>query len=396
MFLVHFKSTDLTRLHKQGQFWHIFFSSGAVIISQDEVDTWTCHIPVPLDTDISTMDPKECVYRTLGGSAEPYPVKIDKVLVTSSWRPNICIADRYTSKGKRIYLSGDACHQNIPTGGYGMNTALGDSFDIGWKIAHVVRGFAGSQLLASYDRERRPVAIRNIDHSCVHSSVHSTYVEWVRDAGNGVVLSRTDEGQRLREQIAKQVTDHDGENKDHGIELGYRYNDSPVVVPDSETLEPQWNKRDYVASTWPGARAPHVFLSDGKTSVFETFGRDYTCVDFSGDGRFAKLFAAKADQLQIPLTVVHLPEEHHVRSIWERDAFIIRPDDHVAWRANLNGDVPDDVEIILKIVVGRESADSIFQPKKNEVIDLVLEKGFTATVGHVNQDEVTMLGAFQR
>ncbi len=79
LFLVHFKSKDLSRIHRQGQFWHIFFTSGWAIIAQDEVDTWTV-----------------------------------QVLVTSSWRPNICLADKYIFASGRVFLSGDAAHQNIP------------------------------------------------------------------------------------------------------------------------------------------------------------------------------------------------------------------------------------------------------------------------------------------
>lgn len=98
MYLIHFKSRDLTALHKQGQFWHIFFTSGSVIISQDEIDTWTIHLPISLDTDWKSLDPIESIYRGLGGSMAPYPIKVDEILVCSSWRPNIAIAERFASE----------------------------------------------------------------------------------------------------------------------------------------------------------------------------------------------------------------------------------------------------------------------------------------------------------
>ncbi len=397
MFLVHFKSTDLTRLHKQGQFWHIFFTSGAVIISQDEIETWTAHLPIGLDVDVATLDPERCVQAVLGGSEGPYPIKIDKILVTSSWRPNICIADRYRSRVGRIFLSGDACHQNIPTGGYGMNTAVGDSFDIGWKLACVIKGFAGHHLLESYEQERRPVAIRNIDHSGHHSSIHQTYINWVREQKKATVLAQTGEGEKLRKRIADHVRHNDGENKDHGIEMGYRYNDSPVIVPDHEVQEPEWNLRQYIVSTWPGTRAPHVFLADGETSIFDLFGRAYTCVDFSEHGGFAAEFAEVAKELQMPLEIVHLPKEKHVRAVWGRDAFIIRPDDHVAWRAGIDGKVPVDLRKVLAVVVGVESRLAVPVKGMNSAfVDGIEKRGFTATVGNVDQTGVAMLGEFQR
>jgi 2-polyprenyl-6-methoxyphenol hydroxylase-like FAD-dependent oxidoreductase len=65
-----------------------------------------------------------------------------------------CFAPRYGLG--RVFLAGDAAHQYIPTGGYGMNTGVGDACDLGWKLAAVLRGFGGPGLLASYDAERRP------------------------------------------------------------------------------------------------------------------------------------------------------------------------------------------------------------------------------------------------
>src|SRR5271170_120721 len=202
MYLVHFKSKDLTRLHKQGQFWHIFFSNGGVIISQDEVETWTTHLSIGLDVDVASLDPEKAVYQVLGGSAGPYPIKIDEILVTSSWRPNICVADAYNSSGGRVFLSGDSAHQHIPTGGYGMNSAIGDSFDIGWKLAAVLKGYAGPILLESYETERRPVAIRNIEHSGQHMSVHLEWWGWIHQAGAGVATDQTDKGRELRSRVA--------------------------------------------------------------------------------------------------------------------------------------------------------------------------------------------------
>lgn len=108
MHLVHFKSRDLSRIHRQGQFWHIFFTHGGVIISQDEVDTWTTHLPVRLDFDQSSIDAREQIYKVLGGQGPPFEIDIDEILVSSVWRPNNAIADRYRSLGGRAFIAGDA------------------------------------------------------------------------------------------------------------------------------------------------------------------------------------------------------------------------------------------------------------------------------------------------
>ena len=394
LFLVHFKSRELTRLHRQGQFWHIFFSNGCALISQNEVDTWTAHTPVSLETDISTMDPVQAVYNVLGGSAGPFPIKIDEILVTSSWRPNICIVDKYISPNGRIFLSGDAAHQNIPTGGYGMNTALGDSFDIGWKLGAVLAGYGGPALLQSYHSERRPVAERNIEHSGVHWTVHATWWGW---SATPSITSQDQEGKELRARIAEHVQQYDGENKDIGIELGYRYTGSPVIVGEKVGNEPSWSKKHYIPSTWPGARAPHVFLKDGKTSIFDLFGtgREYSLIDFTDDGRYIGRFKRMATKVGIPLRTIHLQEEAHAREVWERDAVLIRPDDHVAWRAEVGSSGRDvealDVENVLLVAVGQRECNGI-----NGAVAAQPEKAFTGTVGNVDQEKVEMLATFQR
>ena len=395
--LVHFKSRDLAVLHKQGQFWHIFFLGGGAIISQDEKDTWTCHLPIALDADWKSIDPEDAIAQVLGGVHGPCKIKVDQILVTSVWRPNIAIADRYVSAKGRVFLSGDAAHQNIPTGGYGMNTAIGDSFDIGWKLSAVTQGWGGKYLLQSYDIERYPVAMRNIERSGVHGSVHATYATWVLNSNEEKATLSHDDSE-LRESIIQLVASRDGENKDHGIEMGYRYNGSPVIIPDTAVAEPAWNYRTYVPSTWPGARAPHVYLNDGETSIHDLFGREYTLVDFTKDGVVAQAFSHVAAELKVPLNTVHLPDESHVAKIYERDAVLVRPDDHVAWRAPLDGFQVEDVARILRIAVGKESvlSDEEIDTQRSIMVAGVKENEFTLTVGHVREGEVDGLAEFQK
>ena len=90
------------------------------IIAQNEVDTWTTHLLLPMDTDPEAISTEEAVYRALGGVRGSYEINIDEVLVRSTYRPNIAIARRYSGFNGRVYLAGDAAHQNVPTGGYGM------------------------------------------------------------------------------------------------------------------------------------------------------------------------------------------------------------------------------------------------------------------------------------
>lgn len=404
--LTHFKSRDLTRLHKQGQFWHTFFTSGSVIISQDEVDTWTVHNPVPVGTDLTSVDPEQVIYKALGGEHSPLKIEIDEILVTSIFRPNIYLADKYESEHRRVFISGDAAHQNIPTGGYGMNTAVGDSFDIGWKIAAVLAGHGGKDLLKSYEMERRPVAGRNIERSGVHFSVHSLYWGWCKDSP-GLVSDESKDGQDFRRKISELLQTRDGENQDHGIEFGFRYNGSPIVVGEDDRSEPPWNFRDYVPSTWPGARAPHVFLADMKVSIYDLFGSgsQYTLVDFSTDGGYVKAFEEAAKDLSVPLKLVHLPNETHVRSIWERDAVLVRPDDHVAWRSSEGDKEAEGLQArdVLSIATGHSTHKGLRSSPPNsgsvsnyQSASAPADHKFTAIAEVQNYEDVQDLGAFQK
>jgi putative polyketide hydroxylase len=86
-----------------------------------------------------------------------------QVVRLSNWTFAAQLAERYAQG--RCFLVGDAAHRATPRGGTGMNTAIQDSFDLGWKLAWMLRGWAGPELLATYELERRPVAAHNIQRS---------------------------------------------------------------------------------------------------------------------------------------------------------------------------------------------------------------------------------------
>jgi 2-polyprenyl-6-methoxyphenol hydroxylase-like FAD-dependent oxidoreductase len=81
----------------------------------------------------------------------------------STWTFAAQLAERYAQG--RCFLVGDAAHRATPRGGTGMNTAIQDAFNLGWKLAWVLRGWASPELLTTYEHERRPVAAHNIRRS---------------------------------------------------------------------------------------------------------------------------------------------------------------------------------------------------------------------------------------
>lgn len=221
----------------------------------------------------------------------------------------------------------------------------------------------------------------------------------VAEAQPGVILQDNEEGEKLRNRVTKHVHTENIENFCSGVELGYRYNGSPVVVPDKEEAEPTWSVTDYVPSTWPGSRPSHVWLDGkwGEFSIFDLFGNDFTLVDFTGDRQFIKAFGPVTEKAKVPIKMVHLPDEKHVRKLWGRDAVLVRPDDMVAWHASAKGQVPTDVAKILAITVGQKPALSIAATREiqRKLTEFVITQGFKAVMGGVDLQTADYKAAFQ-
>lgn len=386
------------RLRKQGRFWHIFFLQphggfGAAIISQDEIDTFTVHLFLPLDVDTDKIESRSAVYRALGGLYEDFHVEIDEILVRSVWRPNIAVTRAWHSPNYRVFLAGDAAHQNIPTGGYGMNMGIGDAFDLGWKLAAVVNGQGGAGLLTSYESERRPVALRNVDHSGVHFQVHQDLESILAGTDPKRVDATSPEGTELREKIHQHYQTHDGENKDFGIEMGYRYVSQVIMHSDPDETEPPFDPHSFIPTTWPGGRAPSLFLSDGN-AIYDLLGKYWTLLDFSGrEDSGSEHLAYAAKELNVDLIILDLHAETHAASVYEKALVLVRPDQHVAWRAEKLPSLADAVEIV-RVVTGRSVALPIDNDHASQPVHAFTSSEKLET--QVNEFALEQMGDFQR
>ena len=246
-----------------------------------------------------------------------------EIISVRRWTGRDVVADRYGTA--RIFHAGDAAHLNNPSGGFGLNTGLGDAVDLGWKLAATLAGWGGAGLLPSYAIERRPVAVRNVtqaarSHGNDRDRVSHPLI--AADSAEGARERREMGEDIVRVQTSQFITD--------GTALGYRYEGSPLVWPDG-TPEPPDPVREYHPTARPGSRAPHAWLAPGR-SVLDLFGRGFTLLRFGAApdaGSIERAFAARG----IPLAA-HAIADPAIAALYERRLVLVRPDGHVAWRGD--------------------------------------------------------------
>lgn len=296
-------------------------------------------------SDVNAAEVADWVQRAIG---EPIAVEI------IAWRPwhagQALVAERY--KAGRIMIAGDSAHIFTPTGGFGMNTGIDDSHNLAWKLWAMLEGWGGPKLIDSYEIERKPAGLRNTGASRKYASMmHDAAVpenieadgpdgDAAREAASHMTYIRKNHFVRPEEMDAL------------GVQLGARYDESPVVVSDGPPpadIFPQ-TYDEYIPSSLPGGRTPHLWL-DGKramgSSLFDTFGKGFTLLRLDRTIDITALQAA-ATQRKVPLTIVDI-ELSEARQLYGRALTLIRPDQYICWRGDK---LPADSDALWTIVTG--------------------------------------------
>jgi hypothetical protein len=245
-----------------------------------------------------------------------------EILSGGPWTGGLALVAEHYRAGP-VFLAGDAAHLFTPLGGLGMNTGIGDVMNLGWKLAAVHQGWAGPALLDSYEIERRPMGVRNVQLGVRCTQVMDGWKLWpgFEDDTAAADEARKAFGARIMEEDRAQYLTV-------GIQLGERYEGSPIIVPDGTPAPPDpWDI--YTPVERPGARAPHVWLSPGR-AVFDDFGAGFTLLDFGApDG--AAQFAAAAEERGVPLKVLTLAPPD---GLYRSKLVLVRPDQHIAWHGD--------------------------------------------------------------
>ncbi|QRR34010.1 FAD-dependent monooxygenase [Hydrogenophaga sp. YM1] len=275
-----------------------------------------------------------------------------EILAVGRWKAEGVLVDRY--RFGRVFLAGDAAHRHPPTTGLGLNSAVQDAHNLAWKLAMVLQGQAPDALLDTYEEERRPVARRNVDWALLTHNNHQ-----LTDAAIGLVrtdpvtskrnfsalFALTDDGASRRARLQHVMDVHSLEYKAHDLELGYRYV-SRAIQPDGTPEPPHdpWG-RHFVPNARPGHRLPHVWVNGGgeATSTLDLVrpGR-FLLIVTEGLSAWQSAAAAVTQELDTPIDVVAMAWDarvadgeyawRDVAGVGERGAVLVRPDQHVAWR----------------------------------------------------------------
>lgn len=288
-----------------------------------------------------------------------------EIVRSSIWYVNQAYAPAY-SKG-RVFCGGDAVHRHPPSSGLGLNTCVQDSFNLAWKLAYVLKGYASADLLETYSIERAPVGEQivkranqsRLDYAPLKAVFRVEGAENPVAAGIARFKDPGPEGVKARQLAQDALELKNREFNGQGVEMNQRYASS-AIIPDTSAGEEAWarDRELYLqATTRPGAKVRHAWLVNKK-------GIRVSTLDVTGKGKFSivtglagEAWVAAAKELNLPYlrTVVtgqgdtqdpYCEWQRH-REMEEGGAILVRPDGVVAWRHSAALDDPKKAKDLL-------------------------------------------------
>lgn len=333
---------------------------------------WMCGFGFDMTQGEPSMSNEEAAekIRAIVGDPDFDPEIVDIMI----WYVNQQYATEYGRE--RVYCAGDAVHRHPPSSGLGLNTCVQDAHNLAWKLAYVVKGYAGEGLLATYSDERAPVGKQiveranqsRLDYAPLRAALSVPDAPDPLAAGLARVQAPTPEGAVARQALREALELKDYEFNAEGVELNQRY-DSRAVIPESGAGREEFTRDPqlYVqATTRPGAKLPHAWLVGERKSKIST-------LDVVGKGKFTLItglsgtaWTQAADCLDLPfLRVVVIDADgardlyanwQRIREIEENGALLVRPDGFVAWRH-------------LSAITGTDEAEAALRQALAQILD---------------------------
>ena len=268
-------------------------------------------------TEITPSDLAAIFEKHLNTSAEL--LKIHRINI---YRLHRRLASTYSTGS--VFLTGDAAHIHTPAGGQGMNTGMGDSFNLAWKLAMVIKGWAKPDLLTSYEAERRPVAQSVLNGSDKGFALEANKHPGMQFFNNYVLPTLI--------RVANHIPPVRRFNARLFSQNWINYAKSPSVSVAIGTRGIQ-----------PGARFPFASfdagIHSGKTTHDLIRGLNHQAFVFHGNTQVAlEPITQSFEKFSLPIDLIEVSKEctglHQTFGINTPTIFLLRPDGHVAFRGS--------------------------------------------------------------
>ncbi|MBB3603492.1 2-polyprenyl-6-methoxyphenol hydroxylase-like FAD-dependent oxidoreductase [Mycolicibacterium sp. BK556] len=295
--------------------------------------------PGPDGPSAEYSEPTHDEFQAMVDERVPFPATVVKEFWVTRYRVHSRTVPRY--RDGRIFLVGDAAHVHSPAGAQGMNTGIQDAYNLGWKLAFVVRGLADESLVDSYNAERHPIGVQLLKTTDRMFSVF----------GGQNPLARLARG-RVAPVLASHVLSRGWVRRRFiGLlaQLRLHYPDSPLNAQDGS---------DWHDAPAPGdrAREADVLIDGNRGRLYDVFrGTHHTVLLFTGlddEARPAIELCRIAEQLEqenpglVKARVVTAERfadhpaalgdptrsAHRQYGMTTPGAFVIRPDKYISYR----------------------------------------------------------------
>ena len=292
-----------------------------VIVAIDGDELWLIHRNVRMSADFDSVHRDQSI-RDMLGVGQDFTWE---AVHHQDWTARRMVASRF--RQSNVFVCGDAAHIWVPFAGYGMNAGIADANNLSWMMAAVLNGHADEPLLEAHERERHPIT-EQVSQFAMNKALE--YLEAVQGRKiPKLVESRNFLGRLLRKRMGRRMYEMNvPQFACQGLNFGYYYDDSPIVHYDGEA-PPEYEMGRATASTVPGCRLPHFWMSPGH-SIYDDLGPAYTLLCFNG-AKAAEPFAEAFDAAGLPLKVLNVDSQPDV---YTTNYVLARTDQHVAWRGD--------------------------------------------------------------
>jgi hypothetical protein len=335
----HIRAPQLRSLLPGKPAW-LYFSLNprrcGVTMAVDGRETWNLqNFSYPGETGLDHLD-RDWAIRSILGVGPDFEYEL---LSCEDWIARRLVASKF--RDRRVFICGDAAHVWMPLGGFGMTAGIADATNLAWKLAGVLDGWAAPAILNAYGAERQPITdqasriISDIGYQVMmQRNELSPQVERLDAIGEA---ARAAAGQRAYSLDVEQQCCG-------GLNFGYFYDRSPIIAYDGEQA-PTYTMGTFTSTTVPGCRAPHVWI-EGRRSLYDAMGPDYTLLRFDPTAQVAGIVAAAA-QRSLPLAVLDV-RSREASEFYRHKLVLVRPDQHVAWRGDAEPADPLDLIDLLR------------------------------------------------